>query len=263
MPRYKLLIEYDGGPYKGFQLQTDDIPSVQGSLERAIKAFLGERCVVYVAGRTDTGVHATGQVAHFEHERVLRPQVVRDAINAHLVPEPIAVIEAEVAQEGFHARFSATGRRYLYRILNRRAPPALDQGRVWHVKKHLDHEAMQAAAQRLVGRHDFTTFRDMQCQAASPIKTLDLVRVWREGEEVRLEFASRSFLHRQVRSMVGSLVEVGAGRWSADQLQAALEARDRRRCGQVAPAQGLYLTAVAYGGPPPASAEDAEDEEDE
>jgi tRNA pseudouridine38-40 synthase len=163
------------------------------------------------------------------------------------VPEPIAVVEAEVAADDFHARFSATGRRYLYRILNRRAPPALDQGRVWHVKKRLDEEAMQAAAQRLVGRHDFTTFRDMQCQAKSPIKTLDLVRVWREGEEVRLEFASRSFLHRQVRSMAGSLVEVGAGRWSADQLQAALEAKDRRRCGQVAPAHGLYLTAVEYG----------------
>jgi tRNA pseudouridine38-40 synthase len=261
MPRYRLLIEYDGGPYKGFQLQAEEIPSVQGSLERAIKAFIGERCTLYVAGRTDTGVHATGQVAHFEHERIFRPQVVRDAINAHLVPEPIAVTLAEIAPEGFHARFSATGRRYLYRILNRRAPPALEQGRVWHVKKQLDHEAMQAAAQRLVGRHDFTTFRDMQCQASSPVKTLDLVRVWREGDEVRLEFASRSFLHRQVRSMVGSLVEVGAGRWGADQLQAALEARDRRRCGQVAPAQGLYLTAVEYGAQPqPAAADDADDE---
>jgi tRNA pseudouridine38-40 synthase len=261
MPRYRLLIEYDGRPYKGFQLQADDIPSVQASLERAIKAFVGERCTLYVAGRTDTGVHAAGQVAHFEHQRVFRPQVVRDAINAHLAPEPIAVIEAEVAPDDFHARFSATGRRYLYRILNRRAPPALDQGRVWHVKKHLDHAAMQAAAQRLVGRHDFTTFRDMQCQASSPVKTLDLVRVWREGEEVLLEFASRSFLHRQVRSMVGSLVEVGAGRWSGDQLQAALEAKDRRRCGQVAPAQGLYLTAVAYGGQPQAAeADDADDE---
>jgi tRNA pseudouridine38-40 synthase len=261
MPRYRLLIEYDGGPYKGFQLQAEDIPSVQGSLERAIKALTGERCVLYVAGRTDTGVHATGQVAHFEHARVWRPQVVRDAINAHLVPEPIAVTLAEIAADDFHARFSATGRRYLYRILNRRAPPALEQGRVWHVKKALDHEAMHAAAQRLVGRHDFTTFRDMQCQASSPVKTLDLVRVWREGEEVRLEFASRSFLHRQVRSMAGSLVEVGAGRWSGDQLQAALEAQDRRRCGQVAPAQGLYLTAVDYGGQPPvAEADDADDE---
>lgn len=260
MPRYRLLIEYDGGPYKGFQLQADDVPSVQGSLERAIKAFAGERCTLYVAGRTDTGVHATGQVAHFEHGRVWRPDVVRDAINAHLVPEPIAVTLAQIAPEGFHARFSATGRRYLYRILNRRAPPALDQGRVWHVKKHLDHEAMQAAAQRLVGRHDFTTFRDMQCQASSPVKTLDLVRVWREGEEVRLEFASRSFLHRQVRSMVGSLVEVGAGRWSDVRLQAALEARDRRRCGQVAPAQGLYLTAVEYGATALEGSEDGDDE---
>jgi tRNA pseudouridine38-40 synthase len=260
MPRYRLLIEYDGGPYKGFQLQAEDIPSVQGSLERAIKAFTGDRPTLYVAGRTDTGVHATGQVAHFEHERVWRPQVVRDAINAHLVPEPIAVVEAQVAPDDFHARFSAIGRRYLYRILNRRAPPALEQGRVWHVKKRLDHEAMHAAAQRLVGRHDFTTFRDMQCQAKSPVKTLDLVRVWRAGEEVQLEFASRSFLHRQVRSMVGSLVEVGAGRWSAGQLQAALEAKDRRRCGQVAPAQGLYLTKVEYADHPDAGADDADDE---
>jgi tRNA pseudouridine38-40 synthase len=247
MPRYKLLIEYDGSPYKGFQLQAEDIPSVQASLERAIAAFTGSRPTLYVAGRTDTGVHATGQVAHFENARVWRGQVVRDAINAHLVPEPIAVVEAEVAPDDFHARFSATGRRYLYRILNRRAPPALDQGRVWHVKKRLDHEAMHAAAQAMIGRHDFTTFRDMQCQAASPIKTLDLLRVWREADEVLLEFASRSFLHRQVRSMVGSIVEVGAGRWSAGQLQSALEAKDRRRCGQVAPAQGLYLTKVEYG----------------
>jgi tRNA pseudouridine38-40 synthase len=259
MPRYRLLIEYDGGPYKGFQMQTEDIPSVQASLERAIEAFTGERPTLYVAGRTDTGVHATGQVAHFENARVWRAQVVRDAINAHLVPEPIAVVEAEVAPDDFHARFSATGRRYLYRILNRRAPPALDQGRVWHVKKRLDHEAMHAAAQRLVGRHDFTTFRDMQCQAKSPIKTLDLIRCWREADEVLLEFASRSFLHRQVRSMVGSLVEVGAHRWSGDQLQAALEAKDRRRCGQVAPAQGLYLTKVEYG-PDTVAAEEGDDE---
>ena len=260
MPRYRLLIEYDGRPYKGFQLQAEGLASVQGSLERAIEAFTGERPTLYVAGRTDTGVHATGQVCHFENARVWRPQVVRDAINAHLVPEPIAVVEAEIAADDFHARFSAVGRRYIYRILNRRAPPALDQGRVWHVKKRLDHEAMHVAAQRLVGRHDFTTFRDMQCQASSPIKTLDLAEVRREGEQVLLEFASRSFLHRQVRSMVGSLVEVGASRWSADQLQAALEAKDRRRCGQVAPAQGLYLTRVEYGGEP--SAEAAEDEGD-
>jgi len=246
MPRYKLTLEYDGGPYRGFQVQAD-LPSVQASLERAIAAFSGERVTLYVAGRTDTGVHATGQVAHFESERVWTGQVVRDAINAHLVPEPIAVLEAEIpADPDFHARFSAKERRYLYRILNRRARPALDQGRVWHVKKPLDDVAMHAAAQRLVGLHDFTTFRDVQCQAKSPVKTLDVARVWRDGEEVRLEFASRSFLHRQVRSMAGCLVEVGAGRWTADDLQAALDAADRTRCGQVAPAQGLYLTQVGY-----------------
>jgi tRNA pseudouridine38-40 synthase len=237
-------------------MQAEDIPSVQASLERAIFAFTGERPTLYVAGRTDTGVHALGQVAHFENPRVWRADVVRDAINAHLVPEPIAVVKAEVASDDFHARFSATGRAYLYRILNRRAPPALDQGRVWHVKKRLDHEAMHAAAQRLVGKHDFTTFRDMQCQAKSPVKTLDLVRVSRAGEEVHLEFASRSFLHRQVRSMAGSLVEVGAGRWSADQLQSALDARDRTRCGQVAPAQGLYLTKVEYAPDPDPEADE-------
>ena len=259
MPRYRLLIEYDGGPYKGFQLQAEGIPSVQESLERAIAAFTGARPTLYVAGRTDTGVHATGQVAHFENARIWRPDVVRDAINAHLIPQPIAVVEAQVAADDFHARFSATGRRYLYRILNRRAPPALDLGRVWHVKKRLDHEAMHLAAQRMIGRHDFTTFRDMQCQASSPIKTLDLLTVRREGDEVMLDFASRSFLHRQVRSMVGSLVEVGAGRWSAEQLQSALEARDRRRCGQVAPPQGLYLTGVEYG----AEAVQPEEGEDE
>lgn len=249
MPRYKLTLEYDGAPYRGFQTQAD-LPSVQGSLERAIHAFCGERPTLYVAGRTDTGVHALGQVAHFESARVWRPDVVRDALNAHLVPEPISVLQVEIPVDpDFHARFSAIGRRYLYRILNRRAPPALDLGRVWHVKKPLDHEAMHSAAQRLVGHHDFTTFRDVQCQAKSPMKTLDFVRVWREGEEVRLEWASRSFLHRQVRSMTGSLVEVGAGRWTADDLQAALQAADRTRCGQVAPAQGLCLTAVEYSEP--------------
>ena len=246
MPRYKLTLEYDGGPYHGFQAQAG-LPSVQASLERAIEAFSGERPTLYVAGRTDTGVHAAGQVAHFESGRAWRGEVVRDAVNAHLVPEPIAVLDCELPEDpDFHARFSAKARRYLYRILNRRAPPALDQGRVWHVKKPLDAEAMHAAAQCLVGHHDFTTFRDVQCQAKSPMKTLDVARVWREGEEVRLAFASRSFLHRQVRSMAGSIVEVGAGRWAAAELEAALYAADRTRCGQVAPAQGLCLTGVAY-----------------
>lgn len=245
MPRYRLTIEYDGRPYRGFQAQ-GELPSVQASLERAVKGFCGQDLRLQAAGRTDTGVHATGQVVHIDLARAWAADVVRDALNAHLVPEPIAVIEAAAVSEDFHARFSAKARRYLFRILNRRAPPALDKGRVWHVKKPLDAAAMHAAAQVLVGHHDFTTFRDLQCQAKSPMKTLDEARVWREGEEVRLAFASRSFLHRQVRSMTGSLAEVGVGRWDADRLKAALEARDRRACGPVAPADGLYLVGVDY-----------------
>ena len=247
MPRYRLLIEYDGRPYHGFQAQAA-LPSVQGALERAIKGFCGETLRVHAAGRTDTGVHAIGQVIHVDLQKDWPPETVRNALNAHLVPEPIAVLEASVAEEGWHARFSAVGRRYRYRILNRLSPPALDQGRVWHVKKPLDAEAMHAAAQALVGHHDFTTFRDLNCQAKSPMKTLDVARVTRQADEVVLEFASRSFLHRQVRSMTGTLAEVGVGRWTATDLKAALEARDRTACGPVAPAEGLYLTGVSYGG---------------
>jgi tRNA pseudouridine38-40 synthase len=245
MPRYRLTIEYDGGPYRGFQAQ-GELPSVQASLERAIAAFSGEDIVINAAGRTDTGVHALAQVIHFDLERTWPSEVVRDAVNAHLVPQPIAVLEAEVAPDDFHARFSAKGRRYLYRILNRRSPPALDKGRVWHVKKPLDEKAMHEAAQVLVGHYDFTTFRDAGCQSKTAMKTLDEARVWREGQEVRLEFASRSFLHRQVRSMSGSLVEVGTGRWTAQDLANALQARDRKACGPVAPADGLYLSGVLY-----------------
>jgi tRNA pseudouridine38-40 synthase len=245
MPRYRLRVEYDGRPYNGFQLQLGQ-PTVQGSLERALTAFCGEELRIIAAGRTDTGVHAAGQVIHVDLARDWRPEVVRDALNAHLIPEPIAVLEAALAPADFHARFSATGRRYLYRIANRHAPPALDRGRVWHVKRPLDAEAMHEAAQALVGQHDFTTFRDAACQAKSPIKTLDTVRAWREGEAVCITFAARSFLHRQVRSMTGSLVEVGLGRWSAADFKAALEAKDRKACGPVAPADGLYLTEVVY-----------------
>jgi tRNA pseudouridine38-40 synthase len=245
MPRYRLLIEYDGRPYHGFQAQ-GALPSVQASLERAVQGFCGEAPRVHTAGRTDAGVHATGQVVHVDLAKDWKPEVVRNALNAHLVPEPIAILEASVVADDWHARFSATERRYRYRILNRPSPPALDQGRVWHVKKPLDAEAMHAAAQALVGHHDFTTFRDLACQAKSPMKTLDVARVRREGEEVVVEFASRSFLHRQVRSMTGTLAEVGVGRWSAADLTAALEARDRRACGPVAPAEGLYLTGVSY-----------------
>jgi tRNA pseudouridine38-40 synthase len=202
---------------------------------------------VAAAGRTDTGVHATGQVAHIDLDRDWPAETVRNALNAHLRPEPIVVLAAEVAPEGWHARFSATERRYRYRILNRASPPALEQGHVWHVKAPLDAEIMHAAAQALLGLHDFTTFRDVACQAKSPVKTLDVAAVRREGDEVVLVFEARSFLHRQVRSLTGSIAEVGLGRWTAADLKAALDARDRQACGTVAPADGLYLTGVSYG----------------
>jgi tRNA pseudouridine38-40 synthase len=245
MPRFRLDIEYDGGPYRGFQAQ-GDLPTIQASIERAIRAFSGDGARVHAAGRTDAGVHALRQVVHVDLSRDWPAQVVREAVNAHLVPEPIAVLAASVAPEGFHARFSARRRSYLYRIANRQAPPALERGRVWRIRRTLDVEAMAAAAALLVGSHDFTTFRDAACQAASSVKTLDEAQVWREGDEVRLVFSARSFLHRQVRSMTGSLAEVGAGRWAIEELAAALEARDRTRCGPVAPAEGLYLAAVDY-----------------
>jgi tRNA pseudouridine38-40 synthase len=245
MARYRLTVEYDGGPYVGFQAQANG-RSIQGELERAILAFSGETIRIHGAGRTDTGVHATGQVVHLDLVKDWRAEVVMNAMNAHLVAARIAVLSAEAVGDDFHARFSATGRRYLYRILARPGPPALERGRVWHLKTPLDAEAMAEGAARLVGVHDFTTFRDAACQAKSPIKTLDEAVVSRAGEELSIAFAARSFLHRQVRSMVGSLVEVGRGRWSPDDLAAALEARDRSRCGPVAPAQGLYLTEVIY-----------------
>ncbi len=245
MPRYRLLVEYDGRPYHGFQAQADQ-PSVQGSIERAILGFCGESLRVHAAGRTDSGVHAMGQVIHIDLEKAWDPAVVRDALNAHLSPEPIAILDAAIAEPDFHARFSARERRYLYRILNRKSPPALERGRVWPVRNPIDAEAMHLAAQALVGQHDFTTFRDVNCQARSPIKTLDEARVWREGDEVRLAFTARSFLHRQVRSMTGSLAQVGLGRWAGSELVAALEARDRAACGPVAPPDGLYLVSVAY-----------------
>jgi len=245
MPRYRLTVEYDGGPYKGFQAQ-DGLPTVQGELERAIYAFCGESVRVHAAGRTDTGVHAAGQVIHIDLEKPWRAAVVMNAVNAHLFPARVAILACEETNEDFHARFSATGRRYLYRILNRPGPAALERGRVWHVKTPLDTTAMHAAAQVLVGLHDFTTFRDAACQAKSPLKTLDVAEATRQGEIVEVRFAARSFLHRQVRSMVGSLVEVGRGTWTAADLTAALEARDRAACGPVAPSSGLCLTAVDY-----------------
>lgn len=245
MPRYRLTIEYDGGRYHGYQAQPG-LASVQGALEAAVLGFCGETVRVSSAGRTDAGVHATGQVVHIDLTRDWPPETVRNALNAHLVPQPIGVLDASIAPEGWHARFSATERRYRYRILNRASPPALDQGRVWHVKKPLDAVAMHAAAQVLIGHHDFTTFRDLACQAKSPMKTLDVATVRREADEVILEFASRSFLHRQVRSMAGTLTEVGVGRWTRADVAAALAAKDRRACGPVAPSDGLYLTGVSY-----------------
>jgi tRNA pseudouridine38-40 synthase len=249
VPRYRLTIEYDGRPYCGFQAQ-GDLPSVQTSLEAAILKFSGQTLRLTTAGRTDTGVHATGAVVTFDLDKIYRPEVVANAINAHLMPEPISVLAAAQVDDDFSARFSATGRMYLYRILNRRAPPALDQGRVWHVKKPLDVDRMKLAARALIGHHDFTTFRFIGCQASSPVKTLDIARVARVGEEIHLVFAARSFLHRQVRSMTGSLVDVGSGRWEVDQIAGALAARDRAACGQVAPAEGLYLTHVTYDAEP-------------
>lgn len=245
MPRYRLTVEYDGGAYNGFQVQ-DGQPTVQGALERAIHAFSGEQVRIAAAGRTDTGVHATGQVVSFDLTRDWPAATVMNALNAHLIEEAVAVVDAAVADPEFHARFSATGRAYLYRVLNRPARPALDRGRVWHVKGDLDVAAMAAAAQALVGEHDFTTFRHVACQAASPVKTLDVATVARAGDEVHLVFEARSFLHRQVRSMTGSLVQVGLGRWRPADLAAALAARDRKACGPVAPSDGLYLTAVKY-----------------
>jgi len=245
MPRYRLTIEYDGSGYNGFQVQAGQ-PTVQGAIEQAITAFCGEAVRLFAAGRTDTGVHATAQVVGFDLTKAWPARTVMNALNAHLVDEEVSVLDCAEADPEWHARFSATGRAYLYRLLNRPGPPALDFGRVWHVRKPLDAEAMHAAAQALIGLHDFTTFRDVNCQSASPEKTLDVARVERAGEEVRLVFEARSFLHRQVRSMTGSLVEVGLGRWSPDDLVCALKAKDRSRCGPVAPSDGLYLTGVRY-----------------
>jgi tRNA pseudouridine38-40 synthase len=245
MPRYKLTIEYDGTPFCGWQIQENG-PSVQGALEAAVKAICGEDVRVHGAGRTDAGVHALGQVAHCDIAKHFVPGRFRDGLNAHLRPHPIGVLSAEIVPDDFEARFSAKKRHYLYRITNHRANLALNIGRTWRVPRQLDADAMQAAAQRLLGKHDFTTFRDTECQAKSPEKTLDQLDVTRQGDEVNIITSARSFLHSQVRSMVGSLVWVGEGRWSADDLAAALAARNRAACGPVAPPQGLYLVRVEY-----------------
>ena len=245
MPRYKLTIEYDGTPFVGWQVQSNGL-SVQGVIAAAVAALSGETVNVQGAGRTDAGVHALGQVAHFELTKDFDAETVRDALNAHLRPHPVSVLAAEIVPAGFDARRSAVRRHYLYRIANRRPDLALDRTRAWRVPRPLDAEAMHAAAQRLVGRHDFTTFRSAECQAKSPEKTLDRLDVARADDEVRVSTSARSFLHNQVRSMVGSLVQVGEGKWSADDLARALVARDRSACGPVAPPHGLYLVKVDY-----------------
>lgn len=245
MTRWKLTLEYDGEPFVGWQRQ-DNGPSVQAALERAVESFCGEAVTVHGAGRTDAGVHATGQVAHIDIAKDATADTVRDAINFHLKPDPVAVLSAEAVEQDFHARFSATMRYYRYRILNRRAPAALERGRIWHVGSPLDAAAMHDAAQQLVGKHDFTSFRAVACQADSPVKTLDALKVEAAGEEIRIHARARSFLHHQVRNITGTLKLVGEGKWTGDDVAAALAARDRSRAGPTAPAEGLYLIRVDY-----------------
>ncbi|MEZ5666171.1 MAG: tRNA pseudouridine(38-40) synthase TruA [Alphaproteobacteria bacterium] len=245
MPRFKLTLAYDGGPFMGWQRQ-DHGPSVQQALEEALARYCGAAVATQAAGRTDSGVHAVGQVAHADIPRDDPPAKVRDALNALLRPHPVAVLAAERVDDGFSARFDAIERAYRYRILNRRAPPTLERGQVWHVARPLDAAAMHTAGQQLVGMHDFTSFRALHCQAKSPTKTLDALAVARAGEEIQVDVRARSFLHHQVRNIVGTLVEVGLGRWTAADVQAALAARDRAAAGPTAPAEGLCLMAVRY-----------------
>jgi tRNA pseudouridine38-40 synthase len=245
MPRYKLTIEYDGAGLVGWQRQANGL-SVQQALETAIANFCAENATVHGAGRTDAGVHALAQTAHIDLAHAVAPDVLRSAVNYHLRPAKIAVLAAEPVPESFDARLCATARMYLYRILNRRAPPALERGRVWHVAPPLDVDAMRAGARHLVGHHDFSTFRDSLCQAKSPLKTLDVLEPRRIGEEIHIEARARSFLHHQVRNFVGTLKLVGLGHWHPDDVARALAARDRRAGGPTAPADGLYLVEVRY-----------------
>lgn len=245
MARWKLTIEYDGQPFVGWQRQ-DNGSSVQGAIEHAIASLTGETVTITAAGRTDAGVHALGQVAHANIAKPFEPQKIQDALNAHLRPHPVAILKAELAHEEFHARFDASARHYVYRIANRRSPLTLDAGHAWQVAVNLDADAMHEGAQHLVGHHDFTTFRAAKCQAKSPIKTLDVLRVSRAGSEIEISASARSFLHHQVRSIVGSLKLVGAGKWPPLAMRKALEAHDRSACGPVAPPGGLYLVRVDY-----------------
>lgn len=245
MPRYKLTIEYDGTPFSGWQRQTAR-PSVQQALEEAILGMSGEVVTTQAAGRTDAGVHALGQVAHVDLSKAWDPFRIREALNYHLRPQPVAIVKAEAVDDSFEARFSALSRHYEYRILNRRAPPVIERNHVWHLPMPLDAEAMDYAAGMLVGLHDFTTFRSAECQAKSPLRTLDVLNVRRETDHIVINASARSFLHHQVRSMVGSLKLVGEGKWRPEKMRAVLDAADRSKCGAMAPSSGLYLTRVDY-----------------
>lgn len=245
MTRWRLTVEFDGSPFMGWQRQ-DHGPSVQQSLEDAIHQMTGETVAVHAAGRTDAGVHGFAMTAHVDIDRDLTDHRLREGLNALVRPAPVSVTAVEQVNADFHARFSCVGRRYLYRILNRRAPPALERGKVWHIAVPLDAEAMAAGAQHLVGHHDFTTFRSVNCQSASPVKTLDSLTVERVGDEIHIRAAARSFLHHQVRSMVGCLAMVGKGQWIPDDVKAALEAKDRQELGLNAPPEGLYFVEAIY-----------------
>ena len=247
MPRYRLRIEYDGTPYVGWQRQ-DNGPSVQGAIEAAILSLTGETVSIRGAGRTDSGVHAMGQVAHADLTRSWKEHTLRNALNAHLgmAGERVVILDAAAVPDNFDARFSAVKRHYLYRIISRRAPLALEANRAWFVTKELDHAAMHAAGQVLVGKHDFTTFRAAQCQANSPVRTIDRLDVTRSGDLIEIRVSAQSFLHNQIRSFAGTLKLAGEGKWSVEDVRAALEARDRKACGPVAPPDGLYFLAVDY-----------------
>jgi len=245
MTRWRLTVEYDGGPFMGWQRQ-DHGPSVQQVLETALHRMTGEMAAFHAAGRTDAGVHALAMTAHVDVVKHLTEHRLREGLNALVRPAPVSVTAVEAVADDWHARFSCVGRRYLYRILNRRAPPALLHGKVWHVPVELDAQAMAEGAAHLVGHHDFTTFRSVNCQSQSPVKTLDSLTVERMGEEIHIRAAARSFLHHQVRSMVGTLVQVGNGRWKPDDVKAALEAKDRQALGLNAPPEGLYFVEAIY-----------------
>ena len=245
MTRWRLIVEYDGGPFMGWQRQ-DHGPSVQQALEEALLAMTGERAAVHAAGRTDAGVHALAMSAHADIAKPLTEHRLREGANALVRPQPVSVLAAEPVADDWHARFSCIGRRYRYRILNRRAPPAVERGKVWHIAEPLDAGAMAEGAAKLLGKHDFTTFRSAHCQSDSPVKTLDRLDVTRDGDEIRIEAAARSFLHHQVRSMVGCLALVGRGQWAPEDMQKALEARDRAALGLNAPPQGLYFVEAVY-----------------